>query len=470
MGKNISTGRRSFLKKSVAGAAGLALASRVDSIFSATSAAIAPGPGNKWPGRVVVNFNKAAVTASGADTTVIKKMVDDAIMKLTGQTTIGAAWKAVFPATLTATSKIAIKTSTANTGLPAVHWSSVRAITDGLQQMDINGTAFPAANITIYEVGGNLGTDKYTTANFPGIAIVTDTFVNGGDGALNNRTYAQTLKNAAFLINVFSPRGHNVGSKFTLGFKSHFGTYSNASAMHTNAAQNIRDLNCTGPVFTKNVLSVCSGIYGMNEGNGPAGSADIYTTYAQSIDPTSTNQCPTTIVMSTDPVSAEMQAIKMMRINKKETYALADMPTYLQASAGMTATGFTTVNNIGVIDESQMTVLKIINGASTPVLNPAAGLMGPSGAAIVAHHIKGLANTFIEFKLPVAQVGSNASIEIFDNKGALVRKFSQKVLGVQNHFSWDESDMTGKMAGQGMYVAHLASESIRESTRFMIVR
>jgi hypothetical protein len=208
----------------------------------------------------------------------------------------------------------------------------------------------------------------------------------------------------------------------------------------------------------------------MNEGNGPAGSADIYTTYAQSIDPTSTNQCPTTIVMSTDPVSAEMQAIKMMRINKKETYALADMPTYLQASAGMTATGFTTVNNIGVIDESQMTVLKIINGASTPVLNPAAGLMGPSGAAIVAHHIKGLANTFIEFKLPVAQVGSNASIEIFDNKGALVRKFSQKVLGVQNHFSWDESDMTGKMAGQGMYVAHLASESIRESTRFMIVR
>jgi hypothetical protein len=41
---------------------------------------------------------------------------------------------------------------------------------------------------------------------------------------------------------------------------------------------------------------------------------------------------------------------------------------------------------------------------------------------------------------------------------------------VQNHFSWDESDMTGKMAGQGMYVAHLASESIRESTRFMIVR
>jgi hypothetical protein len=364
----------------------------------------------------------------------------------------------VFPSTLTATSKIAIKTSTANTGLPAPHWSSVRAITDGLQQMSFNGITFPPGNITIYEIGGNLGADKYTAANFPGISIVTDTEINGGDGALNNRIYAQSLKNADFLINVFSPRGHNVGSKFTLGFKSHFGTYFPKNQdLHTNAAQNIRDINCTGPVFTKNVLSMCSGIYGMNEGNGPAGNADNYTTYAQSIDKTSTTTCPTTIILSTDPVSAEMQTIKMMRINKNGAYTTADMPTYLQASAGMTASGFTTSNNIGVIDESQMTVLKIINGASTPVLNPAAGLMGPSGAAIVAHHIKGHANTFIEFKLPVNRVGSEASIEIFDNRGALVRKFSHKVLGVQNHCSWDEKDERGGLVSKGTYIVHLVS-------------
>jgi len=50
------------------------------------SDAFAPGPGNKWPGRVAINFNKAAVTASGADTTVIKKkMVDDAVCMLTDQ-------------------------------------------------------------------------------------------------------------------------------------------------------------------------------------------------------------------------------------------------------------------------------------------------------------------------------------------------------------------------------------------------
>ena len=472
MGKKTSTSRRNFLKAGAAGAAGLAIASRIETVFSSTLAVTPPGPGNKWPGRVVINFNKAAVVANVADTTVIKKMVDDAILKLTGQTTVAAAWKALFPATLTAASKIAIKLCTANTGLPAPHWSSVRAITDGLQQIDFNGTKMPASNITIYEWGGNLGAAKFTAANFPGISIVTDNFVNGGDGALNNRTYAQTLKNAAFLINVFSPRGHNTGSAFTLGFKSHFGTYSNAPGLHTNAAQNIADINCTGPVYNKNVLSVCSGIYAMNEGNGPAGSADIYTTYARSIDNTiaATAQVPsTTIMLSTDPVSVEMQTIKMMRINKNGAYATANMPTYLQASAGMTVSGFTTSYNIGTIDESKMTVLKIINGASTPVMNPVSSAVGFSGAGIVAHHIKGYNTTFIEFELPEGHVGKEASIEIYNGRGALVRKFSQKVLGVRNHLSWDEMDGRGNTVSKGTYIVHLISGGKQASAPVTIV-
>jgi hypothetical protein len=335
--------------------------------------------------------------------------------------------------------------------------------------MDFSGTKMPASNITIYEIGGGLTNAKFTTANFPGISIVTDSFVNGGDGALSNRTYASTLKNANFLINVFSPRGHSIGSKFTLGFKSHYGTYSNASGMHTNAPQNLASINCAGPVYTKNVLSMCSGIYAMNEGNGPGGNADIYTTYAQSIDKTSTNQCPTTIMMSTDPVSVEVQTIKMMRINKNGAYTTADMPTYLQASAGMTVSGFTTLYNIGIIDESKMTVLKIINGASTPVMSPVSSAVGISGAGIAAHHIKGYNTAFIEFELPIEQVGKEASIEIYDGRGALVRKFSRKVLGVRNHFSWDETDGRGNMVPKGTYIVHLVSNGKQASSPCTIV-
>jgi hypothetical protein len=471
-----------------AGAAGLAIASKVDSIFASPSALKAVGTGNKWPGRVVVNFNKAAGTATVANATVIKQMVDDAVLRLTDQTTIGAAWQSIFPSTLSASSKIAIKIPICfNVGLPVPHWSSVKAITDGLQQMDFNGTKFPAGNITIYDLtvstptptsgSGTFAAAQYTAANFPGITILKDSAVNGGDGALNNHTYAATLKNADFLINVFSPRGHNMpptGSKFTLGFKNHYGTYSDPwNTLHPAMPQNFTDINCTGPVYNKTVLLVCSGIYGMNEGNGPAGSADIFTTYAHSIDntiATTASVPPTTIIMSTDPVSAEMQSIKMMRINKSAAYAVANMPPYLQAAAGMTVTGFTTSYNIGTIDESQMDVRKIINGVATPVLNPVDNGIAVSGAGIVAHHIKGYNTTFIEFKLPDGHAGKEASVEIYDGRGAIVRKFIQKVLGVQNHFSWDETDMTGKVVAKGMYAALLASENVRESTRFMIVR
>jgi hypothetical protein len=457
------------------GVAGIALTSRVGKVFAAEKAS-GTAPLNKWPGRVVINFNKAGVTSSGvADATVIKKMVDDAILLLTGETTLAAAWQSIFPTSLTATSKIAIKIPVGfNDGLPAPHWASVKAITDGLQQMTLNGTNFPVANITIYDMAGT-GTFAhagYTAANFPDISILKDTAIDGGDGALSNRTYAQTLKNADFLINVFSPRGHSIGSSYSIGFKCHYGTYSDPAGMHTDAPQNLRDINCEGPVYNKNVLSVCSGIYGMNEGHGPEGSADIYTTYAQSIDITSTNQCPTTIIMSTDPVSAEMQTIKMMRINKSETYATTDMPDYLKASGGVMVSGWLPINTIGIIDESAMDIRKIINGVSMSVLNPGSNAMSVSGTGIAAHHIKGHNTTFIEFILPDENIGKDACVEIYSSKGALVRKFSRKVLGVRTHFSWDEMNERGGTGpvSKGTYIVHLICGEKLASAPFTIVR
>ncbi|HEX7511524.1 MAG TPA: twin-arginine translocation signal domain-containing protein [Chitinivibrionales bacterium] len=472
MRTSTSAGRRNFLKMSAAGAAGLSIASKVETIFASSPAVTAPGPGNKWPGRVVINFNKAAIGTSGADTTVIKKMVDDAILKLTDQTTVAAAWKALFPASLTATSKIAIKICTANAGLPAPHWSSVRAITDGLQQMDFSGTKFAAANITIYEMNvTGFSSAGYTATNFPGISIKADTAVNGGDGALSNRTYAQTLKNAAFLINVFSPRGHNIGSTFTIGFKSHFGTYSNPSGMHTNAAQNLRDINCSGPIYTKNVLSVCSGIYGMNESNGPAGSADNYSTYSKTMDASSTATSPTTIIMSTDPISCEMQTIKMMRINKKGAYATANMPDYLKASGGAAVSGWSPINTIGTIDETKMDIRKIINGNSTTSIRPIGnGGRAAHGADIIAHQIQGHNSTFIEFTLPNEHVGKDASIEIYDISGALIQRFTRNVQGIRNHFSWDEKDARGSLVSKGRYVVRLVSGAMQASTHCVIMR
>ena len=370
--------RRSFLKDSAAATAALSVPAGIAGtiLYEDVSAkALAVGPGNKWPGRVVINFNKNAVTMNGANATavpvVIREMVNASILRLTGETTIGAAWKAVFPASLTAASTISIKVplGCANSTI-APHWSSVRAITDGLQEMEFNGNKFPAANITIYDMRcrNNLANYGYTSETFPGVKIVYDSMGSGYTDGARNQQYAQSLRNT-FLINVFRPGGHGPAyGGFTLGFKNHYGSYE-VDHNESTASGYLRDINGTGVVFNKNVLSVCIGIFGAQEASGSPGSPSMpYFNYASSIDNTITNTSvpPTTIIMSTDPVTAEMQTIKMMRLNKKPAggYGVKDMPKYLLASAGVTGALPDASLNFGVIDETKMEIRRIINGVA----------------------------------------------------------------------------------------------------------
>lgn len=353
--------RRLFLKSAAAISVLPFVGGDIFKILSAPPIALTKGSGNKWPGRVVINFNKAAATGLKVNEMVVKRMVDDSIKLLTNQTSIGAAWKAVFPDSLTIQSKIAIKINILNSGNSAPHPYSVMAITEGLQQMNFGGNKFPAANITIYD-GNNLNSMDsagFTAARFPNINRIKDKAQIWGDG-VNDLGYVQALHDCNFLINIFSPIGHipEFGG-FALGFKSHYGSYLPVRVEH--AQPYMRDINCIGPIFIKTVLSICSGIFGMNEGNGPAGGIDDYSVYSKKIDPSSTNNKPTTIIMSTDPISCEFQAIKMMRLNKGKSYAIADLPDYLRVSAGIGG-ALSPVYNIGIIDERLMDVRKIVNG------------------------------------------------------------------------------------------------------------
>jgi hypothetical protein len=475
MNKSVNRKRRDFLKITAVGAAGIAMSGGLaKTVMGKDCAQMAAGPGNQWPGRVVINFNKNAVTRSGINATpidsVIEKMVDDAILLLTGAASVGAAWKSIFPATLTAQSKIAIKINILNNGLSAPSPFSVMAITAGLCQMDFNGAKFPVANITIYDMnnGNSMDSAGYTAARFPNIKLVKDSLVNPGDGASTGgavQSYASTLRDAQFLINVFSPRGHDATyGSVTLGFKSHYGTYP---PVHT--APSLRDYNCTGPVFNKTVLSVCSGIFGQNIGNGPGGSPQDYTTYAKTLDPTAT-LAASTIIMSTDPVSAEVESFKVMCLNKGQAYDVNSMPAYLKASAGMTGT-LTPVYNIGVIDESKMDIRRIINEktATIAIGQKSEFHRGTGRSTLTAVSLKGQNNTFIEFSLPQGTVGTDALIHVYDAQGSLVRSISQKVLGLVNHLSWDETNSKGSRVTKGMYFIELVAGANRLSSQVSIV-
>lgn len=478
--------RRSFLKGSAATAAATMVSGSVVDAIAKTSADITLGPGNKWPGRVAINFNKSAFGTSAEgnpvlDTTVAAKMVDESIMLLTGETTVAAAWKAVFPATLTASSTIAIKVPLGCASQKmAPHFSTVKAIVDGLTQMDFGGSKLPAANITIYEMecSNNFSSYGYTAANLPGVKIVRDSRVTSPtDGAVSAEgkmyAYAKSLQ-SNFLINVFRPGGHGTSwSGFTLGFKNHYGTYPPQPEGHSSKAQNyLRDINCTGVVFNKNVLSVCVGLYGAEEASGQPGSADIgYTEYTKTMDSASSPRNPSTIIMSTDPVSIEMQAIKMMRLNNGKKYTTADLPNYLKASGGVAGALSDKVYNIGVIEESAMDIRKMVNSVkvSESTIAGKAAPKTPRAGHVSVKSLQHHGSTFIEYSVPHSIIGSDAVIEIYDLKGTKIFTGTQKIQGVRSNYSWNERSQNGQVAPRGMYIVTITAYSMKLSEKFTLM-
>ncbi len=381
-------------------------------------------------------------------------MVNDSILKLTDQTELAAAWKAIFPSSLTATSKIAIKVPLGYASAPCgPDWRHVRAIIDGLKLMDFNGTKF-SGSITIYDSAGgnNFSAFGFNATNFPDAQIVRDSLQTFSDGA-GGRQYAKTLGNANFLINVFTPRGHS-SFGLTLGFKNHFGTYE-PNALHGGG---IESINTSGAVYNKTVLCVCSAIYANLEGQGPSQGPTNYSAYAKKMDSTATITSANTLILSTDPISAEMQGIKIMRMNSGGGYATNNMPGYLTNS-----------QSIGVISEASMDIRKLIN-VTTEVNMPNSGKGTPVSSHISATHLNGHASTFVQYALPASHIGQNISFEIYDVKGNIVRKLTDKALGIVSHFSWDEKDVSNNLVHAGNYVIRLIAGSTQMSSQFAIVR
>jgi hypothetical protein len=360
----MSLSRRSFLKTGAAAASSMLPALGVCSSPKTGAVNPAYSPLNKWPGRCVHNYNRTATENLKANRDVVVAMVDDALTLLTGEKDVGAAWKSIFPETFSDKSKIAIKINILNPKYPP-HPFVVVGIVEGLKKMQVDGKPFTASNIFIYDSNNRSSFEEagFRREYFPGVTLAHHgkTQKDFGDGAHGNTPYTETLHQCDFLINVPGLRGHSgYAGKVTLGFKSHYGTYP--PKYHDKMTQPfLCDINCTGPVFKKTVLTVLGAIFGLKEGHGPKGDADSYLTYAQKIDAQSTNLTPNTVLMSTDPVTAEFQAIKIMRMRDGKPFTVKSMPAYLRSSAGIPA-GLKVNYNIGIIDEAKMDVRRIVNG------------------------------------------------------------------------------------------------------------
>lgn len=407
MKKVLKVSRRGFLKAGGAASMAAAAAASFPGLVSATtpsSPPFAPGPGNKWPGRIATNYNSALRSYTGVardpwfpgtadEQATIKKMTDDTIMLLTGKSTVAEAWRSIFPDTINANSKIGFKVNT-NSPYVTSDVHMLQAIIAGLVSMNVGTPQNPAylskSNMTfwtstnIYDNTApaqetiDLETNHFmnrglTATNLPGVNLVpvTSTHMHTGAdaGACNYigvpSSYSDALYESDFIINFPTIRGHSV-AQLTMGFKSHFGSY-NPSVNGWNGHWCYKDMcaiiNSTGPVYKKTVLTVFCAFCGTMDKE--AGYVSTFYNYARSKDPsvTDTKTMCNTLFMSTDPVTAEEWAYQVR--SQADGGCYVD-PGYLALCSGAPGAPY----YIGIRDLDKMTVGEIINGVITKPIIP----------------------------------------------------------------------------------------------------
>ncbi|MFH1762521.1 MAG: DUF362 domain-containing protein, partial [bacterium] len=424
---------------------------------------------------------------------------DDSIKLLTGKSEPGQAWSALFPE-LTSSTKIAIKVNAIEPNVPT-RVELAKGIVEGLKLMTLdNGSATLSADqIYLYDQGEGTRSYKfeaagYTAANFPGVHLINADRVGYAFDEVNGKRYDKTLYDAQYLINAPVLKGHGEYAEyFTVGFKNHFGTYTflhrsidkaildGLDPDSDSSSAFMRDINCLGAIYNKTVLTVVSAIHAMREKNGPNGVADNYSTYVKAVDPQATNGTPSTIVMSTDPVTAEFQAIKIakMRDGKPADQVLPSiMPNYLKASGGDTSSRLSTVYNIGIINPENMDAGEIINNEikKTPNYSDVYIRRETAYQNTGLLHIKRISpNPFknicvIYIVNHPGLLHKNIRTRFYNSAARLIKNISTTFKYGQNSFIWDGRDSSGTLLPSGAYVVKLDTGGTSASRKIYIAR
>ncbi|MGD9201919.1 MAG: T9SS type A sorting domain-containing protein, partial [Chitinispirillia bacterium] len=139
-----------------------------------------------------------------------------------------------------------------------------------------------------------------------------------------------------------------------------------------------------------------------------------------------------------------------------------------KASGGVSR-ALTPTYNIGIIDETQMDVRRIINGQgiTTAVKNQVGRVQ--HGNMLKAVQLNKQPVCYIEFSVPESDIQNCADIEIVNVSGAVVRTFNTLIQGVVNNISWDQKAGNGRYVSKGLYIVRLKTPSLNVTTKFNIV-
>jgi hypothetical protein len=470
--------RRSFIKSSVGGVAGLTLAGA--GIKSATAKPTATG--FAWTDKMPINPNidnmrvvcmhdplMAGTAASGSfaaqnkvvDDQRVRDNMDKMAMHLTGKATADEAWKTIFRSSKAwKDTKVIIKLNTVSNKMQA-RFSVVKKIADVLFDFGVQ-----PANIVMFDgQGGNWSTYQTVvslTDNTKIRAKLSNKYDDvGGQTAVTIPEISPTgyapgdlVKGTTdIIVNIAVNKGHNsptfnVGMT-TLCLKNHFGTFLNSgggggmyggmlTAMHLHSTKGLLNINripeIVGGNPVRQQLCIVDSLWAAKDG-----------------PDTNVTDKPDRLVMESfagavDYCCAREIREKIMGVTNHQQQVI---PQYLTA--------------FGYKETDPQWVEMTPDTVSIRKVNPA-----PSSDR-VTFTLTGssMRESTLHFNLPRGS-RDNLTVRIADMRGRLIHEINGKP-GAQS-LQWNGRASNGRMVPQGSYAVSLSTGSFRETMQMTVVR
>ncbi|NIM93049.1 MAG: DUF362 domain-containing protein [Anaerolineales bacterium] len=231
----------------------------------------------------------------------VQRMLDRAVIELTGQPTTRSAWQSIMVGFVSG-DKIAIKINNNNArddgrGELNTNQQIIIAVISGLK--DIGATE---SDISVYDVSRQVIPRQRDPilASYPNVWVIHSGNVTWDSqpftGSFGSVKLPTALTEADHLINIHLMKLHSLAS-LTGALKNHFGTTSSPSAFHNNIHDTISELNSNPHIRGKIRLNISEAIYGaFSQGSKPQrfSNTDLF--------PEGT---PNSLFLSVDPVAID---------------------------------------------------------------------------------------------------------------------------------------------------------------------
>jgi len=283
-------------------------------------------------------LEKAADAVVGIKAEVLKKMLDDAVAKLTEQQDAAAAWKSLFkPEDVVGIKVNCLFGLGASTSPEVAH-----AAADALVRIGIK-----PSNIIIWDssTGDLLKSGYKINKDGDGVRVLANDRVWEDEatvsGQINGFLTKILTRDITALINVPYMKDHRM-SGITGALKNHYGSFDTPMKCHGNFCDPyLADLNQIPAIREKTRLIIMDALRPMADGGPPLKRDAVWDYHA--------------LLVSRDPVAVDYMAWKIIDERRKET----GLPTLAEAGREPISIATAASRGLGVNDPNKMEIIRI---------------------------------------------------------------------------------------------------------------